>query len=473
MGVTALAEDNPNFFWDDTNNRLGIGTTTPLEDLHVMGSIEIVHVADQNTDHGLQISCDAAGFADVKGINLFYDTGTIGAGNDEEAFFITVDESASVAGTVCGYEILSTVQGSATVNGYQIGIKINPIVHNSGTLGDADNILNIAVDVTAALANGGAGNISAFVADNDTMTIGDAAKWAEMVFMLDTPASGAGIAPSFEFSTGGAGFTVFVPSDGTNGLRNSGAMLWDPTSLVGWATNASGRFEIRITRTRNSLGTTPIIDEIQISATSVFTWDENGDVSINSLTLVVPLTVPNGGTGLSTITDGGIMLGSGTGAVTPLGQATNGQLPIGSSGLDCVLSTLTAGTGVTITNGAGSITIDASGGGIDWTIITANQSAIVNNGFICNKASALELLLPATAAAGDIIRVTGVNTALGIKITQNASQQIHLGVSATTSGVTGFLQSSAIRDSLEMVAVVAGTSTIWNVLNSVGNWVVA
>jgi Chaperone of endosialidase/Head domain of trimeric autotransporter adhesin len=44
--------------------------------------------------------------------------------------------------------------------------------------------------------------------------------------------------------------------------------------------------------------------------------------------------------------------------------ATNGQLLIGSTGLGLQLGTLTAGTGVTITPGAGTITIDAAGGGV-------------------------------------------------------------------------------------------------------------
>ena len=35
---TDLTEDNANFFWDDTNNRLGIGTTTPATALDVIGA---------------------------------------------------------------------------------------------------------------------------------------------------------------------------------------------------------------------------------------------------------------------------------------------------------------------------------------------------------------------------------------------------------------------------------------------------
>ena len=65
-------------------------------------------------------------------------------------------------------------------------------------------------------------------------------------------------------------------------------------------------------------------------------------------------------------------MGSRAGAVTALGQATNGQLVIGSTGADPVLSTLTAGTGVTITNTAGSVSIAATGtGGTVTSVATA------------------------------------------------------------------------------------------------------
>ena len=97
---------------------------------------------------------------------------------------------------------------------------------------------------------------------------------------------------------------------------------------------------------------------------------------LQDLTLDTALTVANGGTGASTLTDGGVLLGSGTGAVTALGQATNGQLVIGSTGADPVLSTLTAGTGVTITNTAGGVEIAAAGSG--GTVTSVATAGTVN-----------------------------------------------------------------------------------------------
>jgi len=50
------------------------------------------------------------------------------------------------------------------------------------------------------------------------------------------------------------------------------------------------------------------------------------------------------------------------GLVSEIGPLTNGQLVVGSTGVAPVAATLTAGTNVSITNGAGSITINASAG---------------------------------------------------------------------------------------------------------------
>lgn len=364
-GANSFAEDNSNFFWDDTNNRLGIGTTTPIHDLEVQGHVGIIETSTGPDAHVLEIIATASGFGDFKAVDINYITGSLSAGDEDAIILINIDETSATGGEIFGLEVLSTTEGTDVVGGLKVGIGVNAIHQESGTFGDLDEILNIAVDVTAALAHGGAGNISMFVADDDIIILGDAAVWDETEVVLDTGASGGGIAPIFAFSTGGANFTNFVPVDGTNGFKNTGVIDWDSSDLSGWATATSGRFEIRITRTRNTLTTTPIVDEIQRGAATEFEWDKNGDVNLNSLTLVVPLVVSSGGTGLATITDHGVMLGSGTGAVTPLGVAGNGVLVIGSAGADPVLgSLLSADASVTITPGAGSIDLAVAGDGL-------------------------------------------------------------------------------------------------------------
>lgn len=186
-----------------------------------------------------------------------------------------------------------------------------------------------------------------------------------------------------------------------------------------------------------------------------------------SYALSTPVSVANGGTGASTFTAHSVLLGQGTSAITALGVATNGQLIIGSASADPVLATLTAGTGVSITNGAGSITINAVGSGVTWNEITGTSASMaVNNGYIANNAGLVTLTLPTTAAQGSTIYVTGKGAG-GWKIAQNASQLINIGTATTTTGTGGSLASTNTFDSLMLVCITANNN--WNVLNVVGN----
>jgi len=71
-----------------------------------------------------------------------------------------------------------------------------------------------------------------------------------------------------------------------------------------------------------------------------------------------PNTTADGGTGRESLTDGAILVGDGTNPVELIGPLTDGQLLIGDTlNISPVPNTLTAGAGIAITNGAGSITI--------------------------------------------------------------------------------------------------------------------
>lgn len=77
--------------------------------------------------------------------------------------------------------------------------------------------------------------------------------------------------------------------------------------------------------------------------------------------ITVPVTVAEGGTGRTSLTDGAVLVGDGTNPVELIGPLTDGQLLIGNTaGVSPTASTLTAGTNITITNAAGSITIDST-----------------------------------------------------------------------------------------------------------------
>ena len=114
----------------------------------------------------------------------------------------------------------------------------------------------------------------------------------------------------------------------------------------------------------------------------------------NLASLIGTTPVASGGTGAISLTAHGVLVGEGTSAVVSLAVATNGQLIIGSTGADPVVAALSAGDGITITNGAGSITITwnaaevATGGGASATLGTIGGSG------------------PATSTMNDWLKVT-------------------------------------------------------------------
>lgn len=93
-------------------------------------------------------------------------------------------------------------------------------------------------------------------------------------------------------------------------------------------------------------------------------------MAINNSIGSKPLTVPEGGTGQSTLTQNGILLGQGTSAVVSLAGATNGDLLIGATGIDPDYNQIISSDGsVTVTPGVNSVTLSAASAGAltPWT----------------------------------------------------------------------------------------------------------
>lgn len=118
---------------------------------------------------------------------------------------------------------------------------------------------------------------------------------------------------------------------------------------------------------------TATITKVAPSATSGVPLVSNGSSADPSFTTA---QVVGGGTGNTAFTANSLLLGNGTSPISALGLATNGQLPIGSTGTTPVLATLTQGSNITITNGAGSITLDVpTGGGLSLAAFGSTPNA--------------------------------------------------------------------------------------------------
>lgn len=123
------------------------------------------------------------------------------------------------------------------------------------------------------------------------------------------------------------------------------------------------------------------------------------------------------------------------------------------------------GAGYVVSDASGNLTIGSSGG-LTWSVETVNGTMAVGHGYIANKAGLLTMTLPAVAAVGSMFEITGINTAVGWRIAQLANQIIHFGTATTTTGVAGYIEATAIRDSVRLVCVVADLE--FNVISSVG-----
>jgi len=152
--------------------------------------------------------------------------------------------------------------------------------------------------------------------------------------------------------------------------------------------------------------------------------------------------------------------------VTP---RTNGQLIVGRTGNYPIATTLTAGPGISITNGSGSITVSSGGGlSLNWQVVNASFTMSSGNGYIVVSGPGSNFTLPSTSSVGDIVAIVGNDTATNFSVLQTAGQQIRFGNKLTTVGNGGSVSSTEDGASIILLCTVANTN--WSVIDPVGNF---
>lgn len=145
-------------------------------------------------------------------------------------------------------------------------------------------------------------------------------------------------------------------------------------------------------------------------------------------------------------TNHAIQLGNASGSLTSLGVATNGQLPIGSTGANPVLAAITAGSNISVTNGAGTITIAANTAAqvVAYTAVNFAASpytALSTDYYLGVNATggAISILLPNGPTMG---RIFAIKDNVGIAATNNITVTTVGGV-VTIDGAATFVMNTA------------------------------
>ena len=175
---TTIAQDNANFFWDDTNNRLGIGTTTPSSTLQVNGAATatslVVNTSGQSSTittfygagsdgNNIFIGGGGLGSGTGGGSNLLgsYNTSlggnallnnTTGSTNTAVGYQSLLSNSSGIENTAVGYQSLSTntIGSFNTALGLQ-SLRDNSIGSRNAAFGEQSLLSNLSGSNNTAL----------------------------------------------------------------------------------------------------------------------------------------------------------------------------------------------------------------------------------------------------------------------------------------------------------------------------------
>jgi hypothetical protein len=304
-----------------TINNTVIGGTTPaagtfstvdVDNLNLNGNT----LSSTNTDGNVVLDPNGTGAVDVssaKIVNLATPTNNNDAAN--KVYVDTLVASGITYHAPVKYEVPNST-GNLNANYNQPG--------------------GAGVGVGATLTNAGA--LVAFAPDGPTAAPGD-----RILVYSQTNAFENGV---YTVTTVGDGSTAWVltrASDAdTYGLKNPNSLGEGDAFFVTSGNTGAGETYVCNTQGTITFGTTAI-NFVQVASTQIYSAGNGLTLTNLTFSLTAPVSVANGGTALTS---------------TP----TNGQLLVGN-GSGYTLASLTAGSGISVTNGAGSITIAATGGG--------------------------------------------------------------------------------------------------------------
>lgn len=242
---------------------------------------------------------------------------------------------------------------------------------------------------------------------------------------------------------------VSVTNSDTNAASTSELKVSVPTAgadpFVSWEVQATNTYSAGVDNSDSDKwkltnSTSPSAGDALISTTTA-----------GVITLFNDLDVTEGGTGVSTLTSHGILMGNGAGDIQATAEPSNGQLLIGKTGDFPQLGTLTDGTAISITEGAGTITVNAV------TSSTAENKA----GLLSDK-----LVTPSTLVGyAEDMKMTGFISWTGAG---NYFDDTTLGTFQLLRGGTGYIKGKLISWAAQNYVGMTAGNTYFIYIDSTG-----
>jgi hypothetical protein len=402
----ALTQDNNNLFYDDTNNRLGIGTNAPTTPLDVFGSGIIARINGTSTNNAF------LGFASA-GTNKW----SVGNVQSDHRFRIFSEANSA--------ELISVLQTG------EFGREIS-VAKSISFRSDNSNRINLEVSGTESGSNAGANFFIRRYSDAGAL-IDTPLTITRSTGLITLATALAGTSASFSSTATASAFIPSGASIPTNGMYLSAANTLD------FATNSTNRLSISSTGAATFTGTTG--DRLTL-------YNSGNNSVINGLKIDSDI-YPGITFNARSSTGGGII---GGGKIVYNSVATGyGAASLGGAILlqaDNAMQFSTGGDNVrlTIASGGNVIVGGTTAGTVLSTSITVNNATAANfagfipmtanteRGYFAGSSSGLEI---GVAGSGTFIIYTGANERMRIASNGGVQSTPAVGSNAFIASVSG------------------------------------
>lgn len=351
-----------------------------------------------------------------------------------------------------GTSPVTPTAGAITFNGATVAAGTHPV----RTDGTGAHTMALEVQISQAIAS------------TDATKIG-LSNFNSAQFSVDAngfvSTSGSGVLNTL---TPNSGTTPVVPTGGTISVLGTGSITTvGGTNVLTVELTGLTNHAIQIgagTATLTQLGAGTTGQVLQTNTGADPTWSTATYPSTTTINQILYSSSNNVVAGLATANDGTLITSAS--GVPSIAALTDGQIIIGSSAGAPLAHTITAGTGISISNGNNSITVSATGAGFTWTDEAISFNASANNGYFV--AAVATATLPALPNQGDTIAFI-VDTTSTLTIQANTGQFIRVGTAISASA--GTCANNARGDAITLVYRLAATTWFTEVAPQ-GTWTV-